>query len=775
MDGQGEESLSEPLSQRELEILVLLKQGLSNREIAQELILSLETIKWYNKQIYSKLGVNSRTQAAAKADQIGLIEAISERDIESKPPARYFLPAELTSFIGRQRAISEVTRLLETGRLVTLTGPGGSGKTRLALKVGEQVAGRYTDGVNFVSLASINDHAMVPRAVAQELGLVEKPNVPVNEALERYLNKRHMLLIIDNYEHVLDAANLVTELLMAAPRLTIMATSREPLHLSSEFEYLVPPLELPRLERGQTKSVIMGIESTALFVQRAQAASSSFLLNNASIDSIVRICTLLDGLPLAIELAAARTKLFSPKQMLDRMGNLLQLTIGGLRDAPDRQRTLRNTIMWSTNLLNVGEQSLFSRLGAFSGGFSLGAAEAVCGQGLDVDTLDGVESLLDKSLLIQAEGAGGEPRFYMLETIHEFAREQLADSGEDAAIRARHLEYFVALIEEMEPGFRQRNQLILLEQTKVEMDNIRAAFNLALAIDRVGAAARLVSAADYYYRYRDLIVEGYRKIHRVLKRIEEVPMEFRGRLLLAAVRVYWVSGAKSEDEQFGRQALAIFEELGDAENRAWALLEIAGSLIGQPEHSKLAQNMNEEGLAIFRELNDLPGMAYGLNTLGEVARFAGNYQLARTAYEEALDICYETGEIYRQSMLQANLAFVAYDEKYYELAKDYATSILKQRLEIAWREWALIGLAVLAGPLSKLDQPEKAARLLAASASMLSMIGVDYQPGDQPEISKYLANVRSLLDDDKFESAWEEGQAMTFDQAVAYALSDSAE
>ncbi len=522
--------MSVNLSKREIEIVGLLRQGLSNREIALELFLSLETIKWYNNQIYSKLGVNSRTQAVAKADQIGLFERSADSKVELDHATEYILPAQLTSFIGREREISDVTRLLEKARLVTLTGPGGSGKTRLALKVVELAADRYPDGVIFVSLASISKHSLVPYAIAQKLGTTEQPNKPLSETLQRYLSKRHMILILDNFEHVLAAAPLTIELLMAAPQLTIVTTSREPLHVTGEFEYQVPPLELPITEEMQTTKNLVGFESIQLFIQRAQAAYSNFLVNDSNIESIVKICTLLDGLPLAIELAAARTKLLTPQQLINRMENRLQIPVGGMRDAPHRQRTLRNTIMWSYNLLNPDEQSLIARLGAFSGGYSLEAAEAVCGMGLGVSILDGIESLLNKSLIIQVEGPSGEPRFQMLETIHEFARERLAYSGEDATIHDRHLEYFIDLIEEMEPGFRQQNQLILLERTKVEMDNFRSAFNLAMDTDRVGAAARLVSAADYYYRYRDLIVEGQRKYHRVLDRIEEVPMEYRGRL-----------------------------------------------------------------------------------------------------------------------------------------------------------------------------------------------------------------------------------------------------
>jgi non-specific serine/threonine protein kinase len=375
-------------------------------------------------------------------------------------------------------------------------------------------------------------------------------------------------------------------------------------------------------------------------------------------------------------------------------------------------------------------------------------------------------------LLYQTEDPGGELRFIMLETIHEYARERLAKSGEEKLVRNRHLDYFRALAEEMEPGYRRHNQVSLLRRTKVEFGNLRAAFEWAMDSGNVEAAARLVSSIDYYFQYTGNLVEGYHWFKRVKGEIDKIPKEHQVRFLLGVKRLAWVGDTPEQDMLLGRQAMALARELGDRSNEAWLLADISNSL-NLPEEYEAAVKMSETAVAIFRELDDKPGMAIALNTLGEVERLSGNPERAKEAYEETLAICRETGEIYRQSMNLANLAFVAYDEGDYERGRELAIAILKQRMEIGWVEWALIGLMVLAGPIGKLGQPEKAARLLGASTTLSAEMGIYYQPGDQPVIDKYIADVRAQLDEDTFETAWAEGQAMTLKQAVTYALSDS--
>jgi non-specific serine/threonine protein kinase len=454
------------------------------------------------------------------ADILSLARALKEAlDVGQRPAAGRIsrtmsnLPAQPTPFIGREREVADVQQLLDTARLVTLTGPGGTGKTRLGLKVAESMAGNYTDGVTFVGLATISDPMLVPSTIAHELGVIEKPGQALGESLERYFSNRKALLMLDSFEHVLEVAPLVSDLIATAPQLTVLTTSREALHLSGEHEYPVPPLSVPDTEQGGSPSDLFAYESVALFVQRAQAASPSFRLTEENVPAVTHICARLDGLPLAIELAAARVKLFGPQGLLERLENRLGLLKGGARDLPARQRTLRDTIDWSYNLLDEDERQLFPRLAAFTGGRSLEAVEGVCGPGLSIDALDGLESLLNKSLLYQEEGPGGEPRFIMLETIHEYASERLVESGEEQGIRDRHLQYYLSMAEEMEPCYRRHGQLLLLERTEAELGNLRAALDWAMEKRKIEAAARLISSLDYFLYYMDRFVEGYRWFH----------------------------------------------------------------------------------------------------------------------------------------------------------------------------------------------------------------------------------------------------------------------
>jgi non-specific serine/threonine protein kinase len=690
------------------------------------------------------------------------------------------LPAQPTPFIGREQAVTDVRRLFDTARLVTLTGPGGTGKTRLSLQVAEAIvrvmdessAGIYADGVTFVGLATTTDPALIPGTIAHELGVVEQPGQPLVESLGRYFSNKQALLVLDNFEHVLEAAPLVSDLLSLAPQLSVLATSREALRLNGEHEYPVPPLSLPDPEQAGSVAELSDYESVALFVQRAQAAWPSFRLTEENAPAVATICARLDGLPLALELAAARVKLFGPQRLLDRLESRLRLLKGGARDLPARQRTLRDTIDWSYNLLDEDEQQLFSRLAVFTGGRSLEAVEVVCGPGLSIDALDGLESLLNKSLLYQEEGPGGEQRFVMLETIHEYASETLAETGEEKRIRDRHLRYYLSMAEEMEPGYRRHGQLFLLERTEAEMGNLRAAFNWAMESGEVEAAARMISAIDYFLSYEGYFVEAYCWFYRALDEMEQIPGEHQVRLLLGAVRMAYANGELSQSKQFCRKGLALARKLCDKRNEAWLLDQLTACFVDRPEEYEEANRYGEAALAIFKELDHKPGIAHALNIVGELARAAGDYDHAGEAYEECLAIVSETGEIYRQNMMLGNLGFVAYEERDYKRARDLNASFLRQSYKIRSGQWALGGLATLAGPLGKLGEPEKGARLLGASNALMAGMGIDYQPGDLPEIAKYSADIMSQLDEATFEAAYAEGQAMTLEQAVAYALEE---
>jgi predicted ATPase/DNA-binding CsgD family transcriptional regulator len=500
----------EQLSEREKEIVARLSSGLSDQQIADDLYLSLNTVKWYNRQIYSKLGVSSRTQAIARAQKLGILDS----DVLRSPLqiAKTNLPTTISPFIGRNREIAEVKQLVRTHHLLTLTGIAGTGKTRLALRVAEEILDEFSDGVWFVDLAPLTDHTLVAKAISTSLGVFEQPGEPLPDTLTRALAQREMLLLIDNFEHVIQAASLVSQLLSASPHLKILTTSRQSLRLSGEQEYLVPPLELPVTD-SLTVQTLLNSEAGALFVQRAQMTLHHFEISNDNAPAIAQICTRLGGLPLAIELAAARCKMLAPQALLERLegmgvGSPLHALTGGLRDSPPRHRTLRDALMWSYDLLDKDEKTLFARLAIFRGGRSLEAIEAVCGEGLAIDVFDGLTSLVDKNLVQHKEARGGEPRFVLLEMIHEYAYEKLATAGEVERIRKRHAEYFVALVERAEPELRLGRYDYWCQRFELELDNIRAVLEWSLSDGEVELGVRLAGALDPFWYGQGYHIEG---------------------------------------------------------------------------------------------------------------------------------------------------------------------------------------------------------------------------------------------------------------------------
>lgn len=729
--------------------------------------------------LWNELGIEPSFETSMLRDDILAGDlAIQVTISRPLPPTqegpRHNLPAQLTAFIGRGREIDEIRKLLNTARLVTLTGSGGSGKTRLGLQVAEAVAGNYADGVTFVTLAATTDPEMIPNTIARELGVIEQPDQSLAKSLGRYFSKKHSLLILDNFEHVLEAAPMVTDLLAVAPHLTVMTTSREALHLNGEHEYLVPPLAVPDVEHVASLTDLSAYESVSLFIQRARAVMPNFSLNEDNAPAVAGICVHLDGLPLAIELAAARTKLFSPHQMLTRLESRLTLLTRGSRDSPDRQRTLRGTLDWSYDLLNEGQQRLFSRLAVFVGGRTLEAVEAVCAPGLPFDALDGLESLLNKSLLYQEEGPGGESRFVMLETIHEYARERLAESGEERQTKNKHLEYFFTWVEEMEPGYRRHGQLLLLDKTEAEMDNLRSAFSWAMESANLEAGARLVAPLEYYLHYRDHFVEGYQWVKRVLNGIDAVPHQRQVSLLRAASRMAYINGDLAHSKMYAGKALSLAQKLGDRQNEAWSHIYIAIATIISLDRDEIADGLmhNEVGLDLFGQLDNKPGIAQALTNLAILANKTGDYNRAQEAIEEGLVVCQETGEILRQFLLLSNLAFTVYLKGQYDRSKRLQQQYVRQMYEIGAMHQALSGIASLAGPLCKLGESEKAARLLGASTLLLVELGADFEPVNKPFITEYTAYVRAQLGEAAFEAAWAEGEAMTLEQAVVYALDE---
>src|SRR5215211_4624856 len=515
------------------------------------------------------------------------------------------LPLQPTPLVGREKEVAEVRDLLRQGetRLLTLTGPGGIGKTRLALQAAADLLDDFPDGTFFVPLATLTDAELLLPAVAETLGVRETGDQPLGETLKDYLRERHLLLLLDNFEQVLGAAPAVTELLGAAPGLKVLVTSRTPLRLYGEKEYAVPPLSVPDVKHLPDLKTLSQYEVVRLFIERAKSAKVDFEVTDESAPAVAEICVRLDGLPLAIELAAARIKMLPPRAMLHRLGSRLKLLTGGARDLPERQRTLRATIEWSHALLDQGEQVLFARLAVFSGGRTLEAIEAICdAEGdLPVDAFEDDSSLLDKSLLRQEEGPGGEPRLVMLETAHEFAREKLGQSAEAEEIERVHAEYFLALAEEADPELRGPDQLQWLEKLEAEHDNMRAALTWALEHEEVEEALRLGGALWWFWWMRSHNSEGRRWLEQVLV------MDGRGSLEVRAMALAGVGYLGLEQGDLDRAKEACEEGLGllahEGSEAKLILLAGLGWVVWEREEYDQAKQLFEECLAPSREMS----------------------------------------------------------------------------------------------------------------------------------------------------------------------------
>ena len=684
------------------------------------------------------------------------------------------LPAQPTRLIGRRAQVNAVSELLlrDDVRFVTITGPAGIGKTRLAMEVGGTVLDRFSDGVWLVKLASVVD----PNLIVPEIGrVVDAPDRAEGLsaiALQQHIGDKEMLLVLDNLEHLLEGAAVVGQLLAGCPRLKVLVSSRSLLHLRGEHEYQAPTLELPSAT-GRTCTIDQALESEAvqLFVERARAANPRFELTEDNCEAVVEICKRLDGLPLALELAAARTKLLTPQGMLKRMEKRLQLLTGGSRDVPERQRTLRDALDWDYELLSGEEQVLFRSLSVFAGGFTFDSAEAVVNGGdLYIDVFEGIDSLATKSLLRRESTEAQELRFGTLKTIREYAFERLEASGDAPDVQERHARHFLDLATQLEEHITGPAQTQWLERLEHEHDNLRSALAWASEHDPL-LHLQLAATLGVFWEYRSYLTEGRYWLELGLRIAPDAPAPIRAHALDAAGVLARGQGDYARGIELHSDAVALRRELDDRVGLARSLKNLGNVYLdtGQLDH---AAELYAESVELRRTVGDVHGVGETLNNLGVLARIQGRWDEATVHYEEALVIFTQVGDVQGRGRVLMNLGEAKYEAGDFRAANNYCRQSLEVFRELGSR-WDIADvLEVMAAVATGLDDPAEAARLFGAAEALREHLKAPLPPSEREAYDKRVLEARTKLDGTSFAVAWTWGRAMSLDEAVAYALGE---
>ena len=703
-----------------------------------------------------------------------LQHAILNQDpsLQLAPPDRTTasaLPTPTTRLIGREPELGEIERLLDLPdvRLVTITGPGGIGKTRLALEAGTRARDEFANGVVFVGLADLTDSELVIPTIAEALGVKEHAGEPLRETLVEVIRGRDLLLVLDNLEQVLDAAPDLSELLRAAPRLKLLGTSRSRLRLSGEHVCLVPPLAVPVPSRFADLESLAESAAVALFCERARAVTPGFALTSENAAAVAEICTRLEGVPLAIELAAARIRMLTPRLLLDRLGLRLPLLTEGGWDLPARQRTVRATIDWSYELLNDAEQSLLARLGVFVGGWTLETAELVCPSDNVLSVLTGLQD----SSLVGQEVDFGEPRYRLLETVREYALERL---GTDAEQRDRHAVAFVGLAEQAESELVGPEQAIWQERLEREHGNMRAALGWLQESGQFELELRLAAALGRFWYVRAHLSEGQSRLEAALVHAGAgARPEFRAKALRTASAIAVIQGEYAKARALAEQGLELYRQLDDLPGTVRSLSNL-GAILLADDRPEDAGSVLDESVALARKLPDQRIVALALNNRGDVALTLGDYDAAAALFEESLALLRKVGDTANIARSLFNLGASTLERGKLPPARDLLRESLSLSIAVGDKEdvaWCLVGLAAVA---TRTGDPDRGAVLLGAADALLEGMGALMKPFERGLQARTLATIREALDDPRIADAWARGRALTIEQAVAHAVAASA-